>query len=606
MTRRQMPSKRITNYGEVRPGNYFILRNVTAPAILGEASYLTHPSVEEKLKLSEKQRLEAEAYFLGILDYFSRGTPRIERLTPAATDTVLTVVPYLSYDLSDTGGLGIDPGGIELTVNGEPVDPWFDPVDGRIEYRPPWDMPNGRYEIDLRVRNVLGNSSQIDRCSFLISLPVRHVVFNCFPDGIPDGGGTIHVRARPLDGRGLPVADGVALAVETMRRRGPDAPWEAVEPSTGELSVHDGSVELPVVVPKGTAEVRISVGGHSHTLTASATAAAATRALSLIDSDTGLPVRRAVVVTAGVPLAADSHTGRFFVPAGAIADGNVWIHAPGYQPVLVPDSSMDTVSLDPWFDGALLGKRFVINPQGGFGPEVGLGRLGLSGAYVNLQVARYVSEYLEAAGARVLLTRLTEETLSDRDIVTLTNRFRADEYIEIRHTGRPVAPGDTARVVDAYFFPGSDNGRRLAAEVQQALARALGLAVRPPADCVTYPLQQTACPAIIIEPPSLATTDEELRLGEPWYQRRQAYGIFCGVLAHYGTEDAAALDVTISEAPGSASGMPGGGVSNWLVTIDDTWSLLSSPAGEAAFEAAPAGTLQVTAARGDERIGPER
>ena len=51
--------------GEVRQGNYYVLRNVDIPAILGESSYLTHPPVEEQLRLSNAQRLEAEAYFLG-------------------------------------------------------------------------------------------------------------------------------------------------------------------------------------------------------------------------------------------------------------------------------------------------------------------------------------------------------------------------------------------------------------------------------------------------------------------------------------------------------------------------------------------------------------
>src|SRR5262245_5174261 len=61
--------------GEVRQGNYYVLRNVAVPAVLGESSYLTHPPVEAQLELSHAQELEAEAYFLGILDYCRRGLP---------------------------------------------------------------------------------------------------------------------------------------------------------------------------------------------------------------------------------------------------------------------------------------------------------------------------------------------------------------------------------------------------------------------------------------------------------------------------------------------------------------------------------------------------
>ena len=62
----------------------------------------------------------------------------------------------------------------------------------------------------------------------------------------------------------------------------------------------------------------------------------------------------------------------------------------------------------------------------------------------------------------------------------------------------------------------------------------LGLGTHPATDQVTFPLQQTACPAIVIEFPSIAQVDEELRLGAPWYQRQQAYAVLRGVLTHYG------------------------------------------------------------------------
>src|SRR5688572_7618123 len=61
----------------VLPGNFYVIRNSTAPAVLGEASYLTNPDVEARLALGAKQRLEAEGYFLGLLDYFARGVPRV-------------------------------------------------------------------------------------------------------------------------------------------------------------------------------------------------------------------------------------------------------------------------------------------------------------------------------------------------------------------------------------------------------------------------------------------------------------------------------------------------------------------------------------------------
>src|SRR6185295_5133008 len=69
----------------IMPGNYHVLRNTTAPAILTESSYITNPDVESKLALASKQRLEAEALLLGIADYFARPRPVIEEFVARAT-----------------------------------------------------------------------------------------------------------------------------------------------------------------------------------------------------------------------------------------------------------------------------------------------------------------------------------------------------------------------------------------------------------------------------------------------------------------------------------------------------------------------------------------
>jgi hypothetical protein len=114
----------------------------------------------------------------------------------------------------------------------------------------------------------------------------------------------------------------------------------------------------------------------------------------------------------------------------------------------------------------------------------------------------------------------------------------------------------------------------MARAVQSSAARMLGLGEQPPHDMVTFPLQQTACPAIVVEYPSISVLEEELRLGEPWYQRRQAYAVFTGILAHYGVADTTRLTIQLGG---------GGSYDNWLVTVDGTWRLLSDPDGQATF-----------------------
>jgi N-acetylmuramoyl-L-alanine amidase len=556
--------------GEVRPGNYFILRNIDIPAILGEASYLTHPGVEDNLRLSEKRRLEAEAYFLGILEYFSRGTPSVEIVSP--TDSALTDVPTLRFAVSDIGGIGVDPASIDLKVNGRPVDAHMDDSGKTILYRLPWDAPNGSYVASIGIRNLLGNSSEVRRLQFDIDLPPRTATFEWNPETLPPPGGAVRVRARLLDRRGLSVADSTRVGIETSWG---NAPRMAL--------VDHGFVEFPVTVTDGKPPltVTLSARGKSFQLAMEPgpVPGSPLRKLVIANILSGKPIRHATVAVADSLVADGSMSGLYFLPGGSGEQTMDWVTAWGYQPLqyhVAHDQALpDTLFLTPWYQANLLGRRFVIDPEGGSGVDPGMGQLGLSGPLVNLRVALYLAEYLRAAGAIVELTRRTEQTLSPRDVVALTNRFDADRYIEIRHRS---TPEDSGLTVEAYFFPGSRTGSAMAADVQAATARFLRLETRSPQDLVTFPLQQTACPAIVIEYPGISSIEEELRLGEPWYQRKQAYGVFVGILIHFGVEDSTELRLQIGTESDPT---------NWLVTVDKTWSLLTDPTGSATFFGLP-------------------
>jgi len=604
--------------GEVRPGNYYILREVAVPAILGEGSYLSHPGVEGKLRLSEKQRLEAEAYFLGILEYFSRGTPTADVLSPAPGDSLLGEVPVVSYAVTDVGGVGIDPSGIEMTVNGGTVDAGIDPGGRTVSYRLPWDAPNGLYEVSLVVRNILGNSSHLMERAFVVAHPAKRVVFSSFPETVPAEGGIVCFRARLLDRRGLSIADGSRIKIAAWYRR-PGGEWNTLAIARGEgaaeTAVTDGVAEFSIEVPHGCAAARVAVIpaagpdidaspetgfgplGFEYVLPVTE-GPSSCRSFVLLDRLTGTPVVTARFFDASGLVTTDVYEDRFVI-GGASAAGEIRIDAAGYRPMVSRPGESDTLHLDPWYGGALAGKRYVLNAEGAPPRALDRGPLGLAGSYVNLHVARFVEEYLSAAGARVRQARRTEETPTDRDVVLLTNRFRAGLYVEVRYRR---GSADSALAAQTYYFPGSLRGFAVAGTVGSALGRALGIPVLPPAETVTFPLQQTACPAIIVVPPSLGRVDEELRLSEPWYQRKQAYAIFGGLLADAGVTNTAALHVTLAR-DSSAVASPSGR-SNWLVTVDDTWRLLTSPDGEAVFDWLPAGIHQVVLRRGETTAGP--
>ena len=364
--------------GEVRPGNYFVLRNLDIPAILGESAYLTHPEAEEKLRLSDTQRLEAEAYFLGILEYFSRGTPRMQRQSPL--DSILTEVPSIAFGLEDIGGLGIDPAAVSLTVNDVAVTATLDAAGSTASYQLPWDAPNGPYAISLGVRNVLGNASRIERFRFELNYPAVDAHFNVSPRTPPAGRGSARVRARLVDERGLAIADGSRVAVDV---RGGSAPDTAV--------VDQGVVEFPVRLDDGGGKIEVTLTSGDKTfakdIARAPDGAAPYRQVAF--AGTTAAIGNASLAVGDSIIATGSNSGTYFVPLGLEDNRTIRVQAPGYRPLeaTVADFKAletDTMVMAPWYGGTLLGAALRDRSRGRLRPATGYRRTRLVGRLCKL------------------------------------------------------------------------------------------------------------------------------------------------------------------------------------------------------------------------------
>jgi len=190
----------------IKTGNYYVLRNSKAGAsVLGEASYLSNPGVEEKLKLSAKQKLEAEAYFLGLVEYFSRGVPVIEMAGPG-TDT-LTAPSRLEFFIEPGAGVPLDPASFEARINGKRV-ACFQPVGGGNTFcHMPATMPNGIFSVTFSARSEMGATATYGPKKMLLDRPVRFFL----PMPLSSGPQTLNVLA--LDAGGRPVANGTMISL---------------------------------------------------------------------------------------------------------------------------------------------------------------------------------------------------------------------------------------------------------------------------------------------------------------------------------------------------------------------------------------------------------
>jgi N-acetylmuramoyl-L-alanine amidase len=196
-------------------------------------------------------------------------------------------------------------------------------------------------------------------------------------------------------------------------------------------------------------------------------------------------------------------------PLVADAAGRTPWQAPGAAPP-------ETLVWEPLLP-ALIGKRVVLDPRGGGTDEQGRGPSGTRGSDLDLQVAQRLAALLRGAGCVVALTRTAESWLPDEVKVQQANDGGADLYLTIAR-GEP-GSGTTAR-----HHPGSVVGGALARHLSRALGGGATVA-----ESTEYVLRHTACPALVVELPAVATDEDAL--ADPRTQDAQARALLLAVAA---------------------------------------------------------------------------
>lgn len=171
------------------------------------------------------------------------------------------------------------------------------------------------------------------------------------------------------------------------------------------------------------------------------------------------------------------------------------------------------------------------------------GAIGVRGSRekdLNLFLTLKVKTILEAAGARVLMTRTNDVDVSnpdasDRDELrarTLVgNNNRADIFISIHHNSS-ANTGLTGTTT--YYFHKSMFDVVLAQSIQAAMVQAGGLVnigVRP---ANFFVVKNTTMPAALLEIGFLSNPQEELILANPSFQQKMAQAIVAGIDQFFG------------------------------------------------------------------------
>ena len=551
------------------PGNYFILRHSQRPAILGEASYISNPKMAKKLVEREKLSLEAQAYLLGILDYFSRGRPVIQSQFPPG-DTTYTPFPDISATiLPGTDGSPVDPSSVSMTIDGVEVSTGGYRYDGMdLHYLPSSPLASGTHLLEWRARNLSGNSAIPLHRDITVILPASTIEVRLHPRVIPPGERSlILVEAFVRDEAGGPVVDGKEVEIRAVGKRSEtwirrteggrvSLLYPAREPGAVTFSIHSDQVEVERILDVGKQDEGLVI-------------------VILRDGRTDVPIAGASVTLAhGAERQVTATSPEGFAQFSAELDGicELNVQRKGYRPYTEQISvergevERSDLGLNPIQNGALMGKVIALDPDhpGRDDPLVQDYRL----SDINLRVAEGVRRLLEAAGAEILMVRETDIPLHALQRVKESAEEAADLHLVIRHS---IARREWRHEV--FHFPGSTDGEKLCGMIREEIVDLTGNRVDLGEDAGLV-LRYTPSPAVVISPrigqeggSSTGPLDGFLRL--------EVLAIYNALLRYFGVEPDDRFEVR--GVIRDESGLPLAGA---LVSLDESLHVRSGREGE--------------------------
>ena len=172
--------------------------------------------------------------------------------------------------------------------------------------------------------------------------------------------------------------------------------------------------------------------------------------------------------------------------------------------------------------------RICIDP-GHSGPcEPGACAGGVTEAAIVLQVAKIAARILTGQGHQVKLTR--EDDIEDDGLswrAELAWRFRADVFISLHCNA---AENTAARGTEVFYYPTSESGRDLARSIQTELVANCQTEDRGVKTNDTWTvLEETACPAVLVEMAFLSNDRDREMLTDRFLQRQFAVGLVKGI-----------------------------------------------------------------------------
>ncbi|MYB01652.1 hypothetical protein F4X90_18550 [Candidatus Poribacteria bacterium] len=257
-----------------------VLRLTKCPAVLCEASFLSNPEEEARLKKDDYLRNEAYGYFLGVARYVAAGFPKGVLVAPQPEAIIQTRTPQLQIRVMD--GLHergawmlkrqqVFTNSIRVKIDDVSVPYHYDRDTDIITVAIEKPLANGVHFVQTELVNYYGNHSLPSQQWFKVAPAAVELRLNAWTDTLPvDGKGYVSISVTALDAEGTPIADGEPIYMQTsngtlaetrqLSKRGssnfylyaPDSPGTAtVEAAYGEkrasLTVNFTDTDIAIV-----------------------------------------------------------------------------------------------------------------------------------------------------------------------------------------------------------------------------------------------------------------------------------------------------------------------------------------------------------------------
>ena len=419
----------------VTASGFGVLRMTECPAVLCEASFLSNPEEEERLRDNDYLRKEAYGYFLGIARYVEGGFPKGILVNPPHESVVQTRKPIIQIRVMD----GLHERGAWMLkrqqIFTDSIRVKIDDVDVPYHYDRTVDLitvpiekrlSNGVHFVQTEVINYYGNHSLPLPQWFKVAPPASQIQLSSWTDILPaDGKSYVGISVSVLDTDGMPIADGEPIEARASN---------GVLAETRQFS-KNGTAQFYLYAPdtRSTAIVKVSYGQVHQSLTIQfEDTSSAILQGQISDASSEKPLQDVQLQTdSGLTTATDANGHFFLTTTPALGDSaeletTLHIAKDGYYPnkqqihIKPHQASVVQAKLHPIAEGAFASTVIILDSQ--------------SDASATKQLIENLQQMLELAGTKVYNIHTSDSDVSLEKRIETVNAIKGrGYYLQINH-----------------------------------------------------------------------------------------------------------------------------------------------------------------------------